>query len=334
MDNKDKLWELVAAKLHNEANNKELFELEELLSNEINKNLYQKIKCLKQDVGKIKSLSCISQDNSWETVSNQIKSKTIQLVWNVTKYAAIIVFAFLLGSVLTNQFNKQNEINGFTEVKVPLGQMSEMTLSDGTKVWLNSGTTFRYNTDFGKKERIVSIEGEAFFDVTKNGTPFKVQFKNKEVEVLGTQFNVLAYNTESLSQITLVEGAVAINNSLGSTIATLRPAEQITIDEISQKASIRNVETNFYTSWIDGKIIFDDEKFSEIAKKLERWYNVDIQLKETSIGELHFSGTILKHKPFNQIITAFELLLPVNIEYTHINNGKDIIIISQNKMPM
>lgn len=329
MDNSDKLWELVAAKLHNEISDKELLELDVLLEDEKNKKLYQEVKGLKKDIGETKSLSGVSQNNSWKTISYKLKSKSVSFVRNTVKYAAIIVCAFLLGSVLTNQFNKQNDITQYAEVKVPLGQMSEMTLFDGTKVWLNSGTTFHYNTNFGKKERKVSLEGEAFFEVAKTGTPFKVKFKNKEVEVLGTRFNVVAYTDENISQVTLVEGSVNVNKSNGYSIATLKPEEQITIDEITQKVFVKKVETNFYTSWTDGKIVFDDEKLSDIAGKLERWYNVDIQFKEEVVGDLLFSGTILKHKPFNQIVTAFELLLPVTINYTHINNGKDIIIISQ-----
>lgn len=329
MENKDKFWELATAKLHNETTDKESVELERLLENEKNRKLYQEIKSLKSDVGQTENLFGISQNNSWKTVSNHLRTKTIQMVLNVTKYAAIIVFAFLLGSVITNQFYKQPEIIGFAEVKVPLGQMSEMTLYDGTKVWLNSGTTLRYSNNFGSEERNVSLDGEAFFKVTKGEIPFKVKLKNTEVEVLGTTFNVVSYNDENFSQITLVEGKVNVNNLSGSNIAELKPSEQIHINDISNKANITKVETNFYTSWTKGKIVFDDEQLSEISRKLERWYNVDIQFKETSIGDLHFSGTILKNKPFNQIVTAFELLLPVKINYTTIPNGKDIIVFSK-----
>lgn len=325
----DKFWELVAAKLHNEISDTESLLLDELLEDAGNRELYKQAITLKNNVGQTKSLAAVSQNNSWKLVSSQLKGKSTQLLWTITKYAAIIVFAFLLGSVLTNQFNKQSEITQFAEVKVPLGQMSEITLFDGTKVWLNSGTTLRYNTDFGKNERKVSLDGEALFEVTKTGMPFKVKLKDTEVEVLGTTFNVVSYNNDDFSQVTLVEGQVNINNLSGSTIAELKPSDQIFIDCNSGKASITKVKTNFYTSWIDGKIVFDDEKLSTIAIKLERWYNVDIQFGEASLGELHFSGTILKHKPFNQIVTAFSLLLPVDIEYTHINNEKDIIVISQ-----
>ncbi len=322
-------WELVTSSLHNEISDEELVELDVLLKDENNKKLYQEIRTLKNDVKGAKNLRGVSKYNSWERISHKLRRKNIQLVWSITKYAAIIVFAFLMGNVITTQFSKQEEISGYAEVKVPLGQMSEMTLYDGTKVWLNSGTVFSYNTDFGKKERKVTLVGEAFFNVTKTGTPFKVKFKGKEVEVLGTKFNVVAYDDGDISQVTLVEGSVNINNPNGSVIATLEPSEQITIDEISQKAIIEKVETNFYVSWTDGKIVFDEETLSNITAKLERWYNVEIRFEDPSIADLKFSGTILKNKPFDQIIKAFELLLPLKIEYTHIPGGKDLTLISK-----
>lgn len=328
----DKFWELATAKLHKEATPEELLELKQLLLKDVkddSKKTLRKIEKIKKDADEIKGLEDYSQSNSWSSISSRLRNQTITLWLGVAKYAAIIVFALFLGNVITTQWNNRNEIAGFAEVSVPLGQMSEMTLFDGTRVWLNSGTTLRYNKDFGKTERKVSIEGEAFFDVTYTGTPFKVEFKAKEVEVLGTQFNVVAYSNDNISRITLVEGKVNVNNESGASIAQLKPSQQLTINEISKKASIKKVDTNFYVSWTEGKIVFDDEILTEICAKLERWYNVDIQFKDKSIGELSFSGTILKNKPFDQIITAFELLLPIEIEHIPVLGEKDKVIISK-----
>lgn len=330
----NKFWELAAAKMHNEASEEEVQELEQLLENQNDQKQYKKLEQLKDNVAGLKSLSGLSQRKSWNKVASQVERRTIHIFWKVAQYAAIIVFAFLLGNILTNPWNKQNEVSGFAEVKVPLGQMSELTFYDGTKVWLNSGTTLRYKNDFGKKDRNVSVQGEAFFDVTKSKTPFKVEFKGKEVEVLGTRFNVVAYDDEDISRVTLVEGKVNINAPNGATVATLTPAQQITIDEVTNKSNISKVETNFYVSWTEGKIVFDEEKLSDISQRLERWYNVDIQFENETIENLKFSGTILKNKPFDQIVKAFGLLLPVEIEYTHVLGEQDKVMIKQKKMPM
>jgi ferric-dicitrate binding protein FerR (iron transport regulator) len=328
MENNDRFWELASAKIHNETTDIESAELGELLEEDENKKLYKKIESLNKDAKELGNLSKVSQADSWNTISNSLRSKTIQMIWNISKYAAIIVFAFLLGTVITNRFNKQNEITGFAEVKVPLGQMSEITLYDGTKVWLNSGTTLRYNNNFGQNNRNISLEGEAFFDVTKDEIPFKIKLKKTEVEVLGTTFNVVSYNDEDYSQVTLVEGKVNVNSLCGKKLTELKPSEQITINDDLKNARLEKVNTEFYTSWTQGKIVFDDEKLSDISLRLERWYNVDIQFKDASVGNLHFTGTILKNKPFNQILTAFELLLPINIKYTTIPNGKDVVVFS------
>lgn len=327
MENNDKFWELATSKLHNEITEIESSQLDVFLEEEKYKNLYLQIKKLKKDLTQTGTLTGISQNKSWDTISANLKTQTRKIVFTIIRYAAIIVFAFSLGIVFTQTFN--NNTSGFAEVKVPPGQMSEIKLHDGTKVWLNSGTTMRYASNFGKKQRNVSLDGEAFFEVSKNKIPFKVKLQNTEVEVLGTTFNVMSYQGEEFSQITLVEGKVKINNPEGLTLAELNPSDQFNLNNLSNKATIAAVETNFYTSWTEGKITFEDETLSEIAIKMERWYNVDIRFSDESVGNLHFSGTILKHKPFNQIITVFELLLPVKIEYLIYPNEKDVIIISK-----
>ncbi len=328
-ESQNKFWELATAKLHNEADEQEINELDDLLKEKANEELYAEIEQLKTDTHALKIVKNVSQNQSWERVSSSMRKRTIQKIGQLLKYAAIVVFAFIIGALANNNWNNSPEQMGTAVVKVPLGQMSEITLPDGTEVWLNSGTTLSYNTDFGKSERNVSLSGEAFFDVTTNGTPFKVKFKQKEIEVLGTQFNVIAYDDEKYSTVTLVEGKVNVNSASGNTFAQLKPAEQIVMDEISNEGTISKVETNFYVSWIEGKIIFSEEKLYDVAQRLERWYNVEIKFEEPSLRNLTFSGTILKNKPFDQIITAFELLLPLKIKYTHVLGGKDIVIISK-----
>ncbi|TKG90776.1 DUF4974 domain-containing protein [Puteibacter caeruleilacunae] len=324
----DKFWDLAAARLHEEISEEELSEFTELLEDDQHRKNFRTLKNMKDDFSEVKKLTGVSRQRSWGNVSNGLRGKTIKMISNIVQLAAVIVLAFVLGGVLTNWWNKSDGLGGYAEVKVPLGQMSEMTLIDGTKVWLNSGTTLRYNNSFGEKERQVSMEGEAFFDVTSMDKPFKVKFKGKEVEVLGTQFNVVAYHDDNISEITLLEGQVKVNNQEGETLATLKPSEQITINETSNEANIRTIKTRNYISWREGKIVFDEEKLSQVAVKLERWYNVDIQFADSAIGEMKFTGTVLKNKPFDQIIAAFEVLLPLKIKYTRVLGAQDKVIIS------
>lgn len=325
----DKFWELATGKVHNELTPDETVELDLLLQDEDNKKLFQDIVKTNEKIQNIEFLQQVSIENSRQKISGFFHKKTIRLFVNLSKYAAIIVLAFAIGSLLNvgDYFKKENPL--FAEISVPLGQMSEMTLYDGTKVWLNSGTTLRYESNFGKDSRNISLQGEAFFKVKPGEIPFKIKLKNSEVEVLGTSFNVVSYSDESFSRVTLVKGKVKINCLSGKEIAELKPSEQITLPDDLKNIKLKNVNTDFFVSWTDGKIVFEEERLADITEKLERWYNVDIQFSDVKIGDYRFSGTILKNKPFNQITKALELLLPVKITYTQNLDKKDLILISK-----
>jgi ferric-dicitrate binding protein FerR (iron transport regulator) len=147
--------------------------------------------------------------------------------------------------------------------------------------------------------------------------------------VLGTSFNARSYTDENFNEITLVEGSVKMNTLSGKEIFQMKPSQQITLSEDLKNNSIKTVDTGFYKSWTEGKIVFHEERLADIVLRLERWYNVDIQLTTPKVGDLCFSGTILKNKPFDQIAKAFEILLPVKIEYQNKMGGKDVVIISK-----
>ncbi len=327
--NEDRFWELATLKIHKEANADELSELSLYLTNKKYAKIYSEIAYLNEDIKATRQLSHVSQQSSWTYIKANLQNRTMQLFRKVSGYAAVFVVALLLGGLAVLLWGERTNQEQFAEVKVPLGQMSEITLYDGTHVWLNSGTTLKYSKSFGRESRNVTLDGEAYFDVEKSDVPFRVYLKRSFVEVLGTQFNVISYQNYSNSEITLVEGSVNVNNLNGNNIAHLKPSQQLTIDDVSLKAKLKTVDTDFYVSWTEGKIVFHDEKLSEICKRLERWYNVDITLEGKEVEELIFSGTILKNKPFSQIITAFELLLPVEIEFKHMPGAKDKVTITK-----
>ena len=327
--NEDKFWELAVGKIHNELTPDEIGEFDTFLQEKNNKKLFQDIKQTNVKIQEIEFLQQVSIENSRQKISAFFRKKKIRLFVNLSKYAAIIVLAFAIGSIFNVENYFKKESPQFAEITVPLGQMSEMTLYDGTTVWLNSGTTLRYENNFGENSRNISLQGEAFFKVKPGDIPFKIKLKNSEVEVLGTSFNVVSYSDDNFSCITLVEGKVKINSVLGKEITQLKPSEQIIIPDNLQDIKVKSVNTNFYSSWTEGKIVFEEQRFGDIVEKLERWYNVDIQFSDKEIGDYRFSGTILKNKPFNQITMAFELLLPVKIKYNQNLDKKDIILISK-----
>ena len=323
------IWELIVGKLFSENDKEEEKELEAFLRDEENQNHFRRASGIHKKLHDTKLLHNISSAHSWEQVTHDLYRKKIRLMITVTKYAAVILLALFVGTQLDPGEIGQDKTPLFAEISVPLGQMSNITLYDGTQVWLNSGTTLKYAKDFAENSRKVVLNGEAFFKVKPGKIPFKVQLKNSEIEVLGTSFNAISFPDEDYSQVTLVEGSVKMNTLAGKEIARMEPSQQMTLSADLKEISLKKVDTGFYQSWTDGKIVFHEERLADITFRLERWYNVDIVLGNTEIGEMRFSGTILKNKPFDQIAKAFELLLPVKVDYQNNLGKKDVVTISK-----
>ncbi len=322
-------WELITGSLFNENDREEEKRLEELLQEEENQKQFNYANDIHKKISHTKPLHHVSHEISWSKVKQHLHRKKVRLFITATKYAAIIILAFTIGSLVNWNLKPQNDTPLFAEITVPPGQMSNITLYDGTQVWLNSGTTLKYARDFGENGRKVLLDGEAYFKVKKGKIPFKVQLKTSEIEVLGTSFNAISFSDEDYSQVTLVEGSVKLNTLYGEEITQMKPSQQITFSDDLKDRRLKKVDTVFYQSWTEGKIVFHEERLADIASRLERWYNVEIQLTTHEIGELRFSGTILKNKPFNQITQAFELLLPVKINYKSNMEEKDVVTISK-----
>lgn len=159
----------------------------------------------------------------------------------------------------------------------------ELDLADGSKIWLNAASTVKYPLTFSGKERVVELSGEAFFEIAKNpAKPFRVLIKGAEVEVLGTQFNIMAYESEPVSRTTLIEGAVNVSN--GSQTIPLKPGQQAeVIYEGNASTSIRLVEgvsTDADVAWRNGVFQFKSDDLPTVMREIARCYNVDIELKD------------------------------------------------------
>ena len=186
-----------------------------------------------------------------------------------------------IGYVNNKQINylpKNANKEVFNTIKVPYGKKFQVVLSDGTKVDLNSGTTIKYPVSFVKGySRKVYLTGEAFFNVAHDKEhKFIVNTDNINVEVLGTQFNVSSYEDDALIKTTLIKGSVRISQSLTKDNVLLRPKEQSIWNKKLNTNSKQTVNTNLYTSWRKGELLFKNRSFLEIVKKLERSYDVKI----------------------------------------------------------
>jgi len=191
----------------------------------------------------------------------------------------------------------------FNTVIVPYGKRTLITLAEGTKVWLNSGSKFIYPAVFAEKRREVYIEGEAIFEVTpSDAQPFFVSTRDFNVKVLGTIFNVSAYADEKYSSTILAKGKVELSHKgksiLGSEKFSILPGTMATFDPDKNNFTRQEVDPLNYMSWRDGYIIFESERLSNILKKLARYYNVEILLQDAQIGDETFSGNLdLKNTP-------------------------------------
>jgi len=228
--------------------------------------------------------------------------------------------------ILPQKSHEQFSYLAETRIEVPLGQMSNVLLPDGTTVNLNSGTTLVYSGKFNSGERVVSLEGEAFFDVTKDQAhPFLIKTNLLDFKVYGTSFNIQAYPEDKVINTTLVEGSLGIIGKNGSEITRLVPGENATYSEDNRKLLVGNVNQEIYTSWKDGLVTFRNEKLKDIARKIERWYNVEIVIKNASLGEELYMGTILKNKPVDQILEVFSLTSSLKYQIVPRANERNLI---------
>lgn len=194
----------------------------------------------------------------------------------------------------------------YNTVKVPRGGEYELMLSDHTKVRLNSATELRFPVRFDKNRREVYLEGEAFFSVTKDEKhPFVVKMGNGvSVEVLGTEFNVMAYAEDDRIETTLNRGKVRVSDTQASVI--LDPDHQAVYDKNSKQLSSRQVDTEMYSSWKDGKFIFENASLESILTRLSRWYNIHVFYQNPEAKNFHFTGDLERYEQFDQVLRMLE----------------------------
>ena len=206
------------------------------------------------------------------------------------------------------------------ELIVPKGGEYQVVLADGTRVWLNSDSRLVYPPVFKGKERRVVLSGEAFFDVVHDEErPFIVETSRMQVEVLGTRFNVNAYEEEEFVLATLVNGSVEVSSENQPTLR-LEPGEQAygTRGNLGK----REVNVRLFTSWIDGKFMFNNAELEEIAKQISRWYDVEIFFSSESVKKVRFTGAIVKFRPLEDLVRMIESTSQVRFSV----KGKTIVI--------
>lgn len=223
-----------------------------------------------------------------------------------------------------------------TESVAKPGAKSRLLLSDGTVVWLNSGSRLNYPSSFNDSIREVTLEGEAYFDVAKAaGKPFVVHTRDIRIHVLGTVFNVRCYPEDNQTEATLISGLVQISqtgDSSGETLL-LHPREKVVVQkkqvetETAKSLILRQLKKNITdtalveTAWVYNKLVFDGEDFRQISNEMERWYNVKITIHDNAVAGYRFHAKF-EHETITEVLAALQVSLPFTFKIN--NNEVDI----------
>lgn len=191
----------------------------------------------------------------------------------------------------------------YNTLATPVGGQYQVILPDGSKVWLNASSSIHFPTIFKGKERQVSVTGEAYFEVAKNAAmPFKITVKNMEVEVLGTHFDIMAYDDESSVNTTLLEGSVKVSE--GGAVKMLVPGQQALVDKTGAiKIDAADVEE--VMAWKNGWFQFNSADIQTVMRQISRWYNVDVAY-EGKIPAGHFTGAVSRSNDISQVLKIMQ----------------------------
>jgi len=334
----DRFWILIARKLSGESSVEEICELEALLrvhpdlhfSVEIITNLWNQQSAIPANdltdsyakhIERMMSMgiSVPHEDHKAEgDMPYLLEGSRKNRSWRMFAAAATIIIILTAGIFLQVVSRKKStpaeDIVGLA-VTTKYGSRTNMQLPDGSKVWLNSGSTITYDKQFGKDIREVVLSGEAFFDVVKNADkPFIIHTSSMDIKVLGTQFNVKSYANDKLSEASLIHGSIEVSlKRRGSEIILLKPNEKIVVMNewpikdsalilpknnstepiiAVQKLNYVPVDSTIIeTSWVDNKLIFRDESFQDLAVLMERWYGIPLRFQDPSFKAIRFTGT-------------------------------------------
>ncbi len=227
------------------------------------------------------------------------------------KYAAVFILAIGISSLYFYYQNENQSAQSSkllnTSVVAEDGQRSKVILPDSSVVWLNSGTQLIYNSNFGNTNRNINLVGQAFFQVTKNKKlPLVVSCDDLKIKVLGTMFDVNAYSGDENISVTLQSGSVELLNSNDESFRyKLVPGEMAKFNSHSKKVVISEVNVERLTAWTDGILYFNDSPMKEVLIKLERKYNIDIEVLNPQINQSVFTATI-KNETLEEIFKSIE----------------------------
>jgi transmembrane sensor len=365
----DHIWNLIAKKLSGEATEPELRELEKLLrenpelhypvqtimdlwSSDMQFDQQEAHEAFNRHIERMKELKIDFRIREEVSADKTGRINRRFFLWPALA-VAIFIGVLFLGVRLTGfhapasfGLTKESE-KAVSRISTKNGSKTNLILPDGTKVWLNAGSTLTYDTSYGRNIREVALSGEAFFDVVKNKEkPFIIHASKINIKVLGTEFNVRSYPSDKTTEASLIRGSIEVTfKDKPDKKIILKPNEKIVVDNdlnpvnVSEPdhpeshvkinevegAAIKNLTYEnktgaiIETSWVENKLIFQDESFEEIARQLERWYGVSINFENKQLKENHLTGGF-KNETIRQALDALKFTASFKYEIDNNNN--------------
>ena len=257
-----------------------------------------------EHVGKRSAQLTVSTGEVLDLSLEEIYQKVVDGTLITNDTSKLLSYQSNTGKTSTTETNAPEKIKKETvyhTLRVPAGADYQVTLADGTKVWLNCESTLRYPVEFGDEKREVYLDGEGYFEVNKAAEwPFIVNTEQMQVKVTGTKFNVKSYSTEPIVHTTLVEGSVWAYTD--QTQVQLTPSEQFRYDKETGKTSVQKVDTELYTGWIEGMFVFRNQRLEDVMNDLARWYNMTIFYSTAETKEIRISTNLNRYKNIDDLL--------------------------------
>ncbi len=264
-------------------------------------------------LGRLKDRILLEQDRMGR--ESRKKKKTLSVVLRWTRIAAVLLLLLGIGyGIGSRREHSAPDVIVQNQLITAKGSKGRFTLPDGSVVWLNSATKLTYPNQFADDRRLVSLEGEAYFEVAKDAKkPFVVQAREIDVEVLGTCFDLDSYSSGEFVETALLNGSVKISGKALKDPVYLKPNELFRYRKSDQIASVEEAKVGLYADWIKDRLVFDNDCLSDILISMEGRYNMDIECPKQFAASTRLSFTI-RQESIEEVMEAMSQIVPVKYE--------------------
>lgn len=254
-------------------------------------------------------------NHSFQSVLNKIQnsenssennSPKISIFWRVA--AAVIITVGLTSLINYIVWKEPEKKLAYNELSVPSGQQAQLTLADGTRIWLNSKSKLIYPGEFSSKTREVILEGEGYFQVSHNpDKPFIVKTSHLDVKVLGTSFNITNYSDEDKISFALESGSISLlDKGTENSKLKLKPTDLAVFSKTTHDIQLSKGDADIYKSWLKGQFKFRNLSFEDIARRLGRNFNVQFVFVNEKIKTIKYNGSFYNYEPLHQILKIMQ----------------------------